>query len=168
VGALDLLTQDGLVEEVLHPDADAADLVGVGRADAATGRPDLTLAEEALLHLVEGAVRLRDDVGVGRDLQLRGVDAARFEGLDLLEEHLEVHDHAVADDGRDARREDPGRQQVQGVLLIADDDGVTRVVAAVELHDPLGAFAEQVRGLAFTLVAPLDADDHDSGHALSP
>jgi adenylosuccinate synthase len=38
---LDLLAQDVLVEEVLDADADAVDLVGVGRADAAPGRADL-------------------------------------------------------------------------------------------------------------------------------
>ena len=58
--ALDLLPQDVLIEEVLHADADAADLVGVGRADAAAGRADLALAEESLGDLVEGAVVLRD------------------------------------------------------------------------------------------------------------
>ena len=65
--ALDLLAQDVLVEQVLDADADAVDLVGVGRADAATGRADLALAEEALGDLVERAVVLRDDVRVGAD-----------------------------------------------------------------------------------------------------
>ena len=88
--ALDLLAQDVLVEEVLHADADAVDLVGVGRADAAAGRADLALAEEALGHLVERAVVLRDDVRVRADLQPRGVDAAGVQRLELGEEHLEV------------------------------------------------------------------------------
>ena len=67
--ALDLLPQDVLVEEVLHADADAVDLVGVGRTDAAAGRADHALAEEALGDLVERAVVLRDDVRVRADLQ---------------------------------------------------------------------------------------------------
>ena len=38
------------------------------------------------------------------------------------------------------------------------------VVAAVELDDVVDALAEQVRGLALALVAPLGADEHDRGH----
>jgi hypothetical protein len=40
-GALDLLAQDPLVEQVLHADAEPVHLVGVRRADAAAGRADL-------------------------------------------------------------------------------------------------------------------------------
>ena len=163
-GALDLLAQDVLVEEVLDADADAVDLVGVGRADAAAGRADLPLAEEALGHLVEGAVVLRDDVRVGADQQLRHVDAAGDERVELVEEHLDVDDDAVGDDRRDARGQDAGGQQVQRVLLVADHDGVAGVVAAVELDDVVDAAAEQVGGLALALVAPLGADDHDCWH----
>ena len=65
---LDLLAQDVLVEQVLHADADAVDLVGVGGSDAAAGGADHALAEEALGDLVERAVVLRDDVRVGADL----------------------------------------------------------------------------------------------------
>jgi hypothetical protein len=53
---------------------------------------------------------------------------------------------------------------VQGILLIADHNGVTGVVAAVELDDPVGAFTEQIGGFALTFVAPLHSDDHDAWH----
>ena len=69
-GALYLLPQDVLVEQVLHADADAVDLVGVGGPDAAAGGADLPLAEEALGDLVERAVVLGDEVRVRRDAQL--------------------------------------------------------------------------------------------------
>ena len=68
--------------------------------------------------------------------------------------------------GVHARRQDAGRQQVQGVLLVADDDGVPGVVAAVVLHDVVDRRAEQVGGLALALVAPLGADQHDGGHGV--
>jgi hypothetical protein len=64
--------------------------------------------------------------------QLGGVDAAGVERVDLLEQHAEVDDDAVADHRRTRRVEDAGRQQVQRVLLAPDDDGVAGVVAAVE------------------------------------
>ena len=44
-------------------------------------------------------------------------------------------DDAVADHRRDAGGQDAGGQQVQRVLLVADDDRVAGVVAAVELDD---------------------------------
>ena len=52
-----------------------------------------------------------------------------------LEQHLRVDHHAVADHRDDVRGEDPGRQQVQGVVLVADDDRVTGVVAALVADD---------------------------------
>ena len=70
----------------------------------------------------------------------------------------------LRDDRRDARGQDAGGQQVQRVLLVADDDGVAGVVAAVELDDVVDAAAEQVGRLALALVAPLGADDDDGGH----
>jgi hypothetical protein len=123
-GALDLLPQDPLVEQVLDPDADAVHLVGVRRADARAGGADPAVAEEALGHLVQRAVVRGDQVRVRRQHQLGAGDARGLERVDLLEQHRQVDHHAVADDRRAARREDAARQQVQGVGLVADDDGV--------------------------------------------
>ncbi|SII77540.1 Uncharacterised protein [Mycobacteroides abscessus subsp. abscessus] len=162
--ALDLLAQDRLVEDVLDADAQAPDLVHVRRTDAAPGRPDRALAEEALGHLVQSLVVGSDEVSVRRDPQLRGVGAARFEGVDLLEERLKVDDDAVADDGGDVGREDPRGKELELVLLTADDNCVTSVVPAVGLDDVVDAGAEDVGGLPFTFVAPLSADDNDCWH----
>ncbi len=165
---LDLLSQDLLVEEVLHPDPDAVDLVGVSRADAAPGRADLPLAQEALRHLVHGAVVGGDDVRVGRDEQPRAVDPALGEAVDLLEENLGVDDDAVGDHRDDAGAEDARGQQVEGVLLLADHHRVAGVVAAVELDDVVHAGAERVGGLALALVAPLGSDEDDPRHPVAP
>src|SRR3954447_5720899 len=59
---LNLLAQDVLIEEVLHTDADTVNLVGISRADAATGGSDVALSKEALGDLVDRAVVLGDDV----------------------------------------------------------------------------------------------------------
>src|SRR5690606_34968173 len=163
--ALDLLAQDVLVEEVLDADADAIDLVGICRADSAAGGTDLTLAEKALGDLVERAVIARDDVGVGADAQTRDVDSAGGEGIELFEENLDVDNDAVGDHGHDAGRQDAGGQQVQRVLLVADDHGVAGVVAAIELDDVIDTVSEQVGGLALAFIAPLGTDQHDCGHA---
>ena len=98
------------------------------------------------------------------DHQAGRVDAPRVEPVDLVEEHAEVDHHAVADHRRAARRQDPGRQQVQRVLLTVDDDRVPGVVAAVELDHRVDPAAEQVGRLALAFVAPLGADENDRGH----
>src|SRR5690625_548143 len=133
-GALHLLPEDLLVEEVGDPDANTAHLVREGGNDAAAGGADLPLAEEALGELVQRAVVAGDHVRTGGDQQLGDVHAAGGQGLQLLEEHLQVDDDAVADHRHASRGEDPGRQQVQCVLLVTDDHSVPSVVATVELH----------------------------------
>ncbi len=61
---LDLLSQNRLVEDVLHPDPDAGDLVAVGRPDTSPRRANLALAQESLGDLVECHVVRRDQVRV--------------------------------------------------------------------------------------------------------
>ena len=165
---LDLLPEDVLVEQVLDADADPVDLVGVRRSDPASGCADLATAEKALGYLVERAVVLGDHVGVSADDELRCVDATSVQRIQFVEKHLGIDDDAVGDDRYDALGEDAARQQVQRVLLVADDDGVAGVVAAVELDHVVDAAAEEVSGLALALIPPLGADDYDSWHGLSP
>ena len=98
--------------------------------------------------------------------ELGRVDAALLEAVDLLEQHLEVDHDAVADDRDAAGAQDAAGQQVQGVLLVADDDRVAGVVAAVELHDVVDPATQEVGGLALALVAPLGSDDDDCGHGM--
>ena len=136
----------------MHADADAIDLIRVGRADAAAGGADLVLAEEAFGHLVEGAVVGGNDVRGLAHQQVRAVDAAGFQAVDLLEEHLRIHDHAVADHRGEVRVDDAGGQQMQGVRLVADHHAMARVVAAVEARD----------------VAPLSTDKNNSRHNTPP
>ena len=126
------------------------------------------LAEEALGDLVHGAVVLRDDVGISADDELGDIHSAGTQRIELLEQHLDVDDDAVRDDRNDSLGQDAARQQVQRILLVADDDRVTGVVATVELHDVVDATAKKVGGLALAFVSPLGADDDDSWHGLSP
>src|SRR5436309_7073405 len=56
---------------------------------------------------------------------------------------------------------------MQRVLLVADDDGVAGVVAAVVLDHEVDLVAKQVGGLAFALVAPLGSEQHDRRHTAS-
>ena len=44
-------------------------------------------------------------------------------------------------------------------LLAIDDERVTRVVATLESHHGVSALGEKIHDRAFTLIAPLGADD---------
>src|SRR5215472_12681164 len=167
-GQLQLLRQDAGVEQVLDPDADAGHLVRVGGANAAPRGTDLGLAEEPLGHLVQCPVVRHDQVRVGTDQQPLAAYAARLDLVDLLKERGQVDDHAVADHRDAVAGQHTGRELVQGVLLIADDDRVTGVVAALVPDDVLDLVPEQVGGLALPLVTPLRTDYHDGGHLLTP
>ena len=84
-----------------------------------------------------------------------------------LEEHLGSMTTPLPMTGVHVGVRMPDGQQVQRVLLAADDDGVAGVVAALEADDVVDVVAEQVGDLALALVAPLGADQHDRGHAVS-
>ena len=54
------------------------------------------------------------------------------------------------------------------VGLVADDERVAGIVAALEAHDHVGAAGQPVDDLAFALVAPLRADDGYIAQVNSP
>ena len=161
---VDLLAQDVLVEQVLHPDAEPRRLVRVAGADAAPGRADLELPELGLALLVEELVVRHDQVRVGGDAQAAQVDPPAAQLVDLLREHDRVDHHAVPDRAQLAGVEDPRRDQVELEGLAVADDRVAGVVAALEADDEVGLLGEQVHDLPLPLVAPLGADDDHSWH----
>ena len=163
----DLLAQDLLVEQILHPNAQAVDLVGVGRADTASGGADAAVAEEPLSDLVDHLVIRGDDVRVGADDELGGVHAAGVESVDLLEQDVQIDHHAVGDH-RHRVVQNSRRQQVQRVLLAVHDQGVAGVVPAGVADGVVDPVTELVGRLPLALVAPLRADDHDSRHVAAP
>jgi hypothetical protein len=114
--------------------------------------------------VVEQLVVRHDQVGVGRDPQAADVHSAPPEGVDLLGQHRGIDDHAVADRADLAGVEDAGGDQVELVHVVASNDRVAGVVAALEANDEVGLLREQVGDLAFPLVAPLGADDDHSWH----
>jgi len=161
--APELLGEGVAVQQVANADADAGNLVLVCRTDAALGGPDLACALGRLSRRIHAAV-------VGHD-QVRPVAEDQFrvgrEGVfllqvpDLLDEHLRVDDHAVAQHAHLVIVEDPRRDQVQDGLLSPDHDRVPRVVAALETHDGVGVFRIEVDDLALAFIAPLGPyDDH--------
>ena len=154
------------VGDVAGPQADAPGLVGVGRADALQRGADLVVAAHRLGDGVVGLVPREDQVGPARDLQPGARHAAGLEGVDLGEQRRQVDDDAVADDRHDVVVEDAARDQLQGVAVAADDDGVPGVVATLVAHDVAVLLGQQVDDLGLALVTPLGADDDGDGHGV--
>src|SRR5437763_273417 len=158
------------VGETADPHGAAADLVLVGRADAAAGRADALVAAPRVARAIEPAVRRQDQRGIVGELQIlrRDVEPLPAHRFDLVEQGPGIDDDAVADDRQLSRADDTGWQQAQLVFDIADDERVAGVGAALKPHDDIGALRQPVDDLALALVAPLSADHRDIAHGPLP
>ena len=164
---VDLRAKSAEMGEVADPDRPPPDLVLIGRADAAAGRADLAGAAGVLAQRVEVAVEGEDErAGVG-DLEV-----VRCHGHALLAEPLDLGperpgvEHDPVADHREGASDDSRREQGKLVGLFADDERVAGIVPALEAGDDIGPARQPVDDLALPLVAPLDADDGDVGHAM--
>ena len=159
--------EEPLVDELGEAHADARHLVFVGRTDAAAGGADAALAAQPLARLIDGAMIRHDQVGAVADLQQALVleVAARAQRVDLLDQRGRIDDDAVADDADLAGVQHAGGHQMQDGLLVADDERVAGIVAALVAHDDVGVLGEDVDDLALAFVAPLSADTDDRWHA---
>src|SRR5262252_8661766 len=89
--------------------------------------------------------------------------APPFELVELGDQHFRVDDAAVPDDAWLAA-DYPARQRPDLVGLVADDDRVAGVRAALVAADDVRVLGEQVDDLALSFVAPLRAHDDGGGH----
>ena len=160
---LDLLPQDLRVEHVLDADAEPHRLVGVAGPDAAARRADREAAEAVLARLVDREVPRHDQVRVARDVDLGGRAAAQLELVELADQDVGVDDAAVADHARLAAH-DAARQRADLERLVADDDRVSGVRAALVAADDVRVLREQVDDLALPFVSPLRPDDDGRRH----
>jgi hypothetical protein len=161
---LKLLAQNLPVEDVLDPDPDSRRLVGVGRADPASGRPDLKPAEVSLARRVKSDMPRHDQVGVAGDADAGGREASLFELVQLAYEETRVDDAAGADDAELPGREDARGNVVELERLSVTHDGVPGVRAALVATDDVRVAREEVDDLPLPLVAPLGADDDGRRH----
>ena len=163
----DLLVERIRLGEIHEPDRPPADLVLVGRADAALRRPDLQPFDAGGFAMgVELAVQREDQRDILGDLEIvrRDRDALRLELGDLVHEMMRIEHDAVADDRELARPHDARGQQRQLVDLVADDERMAGVVAALEAHHDIGLERQPIDDLALAFVAPLGADHHHIRH----
>ena len=95
---------------------------------------------------------------------LRHVDAGRFKRLHFFEQRGQVDHHAVADHGLHARAQNAAGDQLENEFLLADEDGVAGVVAALIARDDIETLGEQIDDFAFALIAPLRAKNDHVAH----
>lgn len=154
------------VEDVAQADATTGGPIFVGRADAATGRSDFSLA----LAFFPGNIKLpvigHDQVGLGRDFKQIGVDGDPHfhEMLDLFDEGSRVEDDAVADDAELVGMHDPGGDQVQHIFLPVDDEGVSGIVPPLKAHNGVGMLCQEVDNFSLAFIPPLGSNNHDIWH----
>ena len=154
--------------EVADADRAAANLVLVRRADPAARGADLARARRILAQGVEIAVDGEDQrTGLGDHQHVRGhVHAELAHPLDFGLQRPRIEHHAIADHRRRSAHDARGKQR-ELVGLVADDERVAGVMAALEAHDHVGAARQPVDDLALAFVAPLGADDGDVSHGIS-
>ena len=113
--------------------------------------------------LVERDVPRHDQVRLARDVHVGGRVAARLELVDLAEEDLGIEHAAGADDARlaadDAARDLPDLER-----LVADDDRVPGVRAALVAAHEVRVERQQIDDLSLAFVSPLRADDDGRRH----
>jgi hypothetical protein len=146
----------------------ASDLVFVGGAYAAARGADLRVAAGGFACAVDGAVQRQDEGGVLGDAQCFGRDVQPL-GLyarDLGEQCLRVDNDAVADDAHFAAHQ-PGGQQRQLVSLVADDERMPRIMAALKPHHDIGPAGQPIDDFTLPFVAPLRADNRHIRHKLA-
>ena len=164
--AVDLVRQRVEIGEVHQADGAAADLVLIGRADAAAGGADRGGRVGGFAQRIEFAVQRQDQRDVLGDAQIFRADgdALALQFGHLVEEGLRIEHHAIADHRELRGPQHAGRQQRQLVGLAIDDERMAGIVTALEAHDDIGLLRQPVDDLALPLVAPLGADDDNIGH----
>ena len=160
--AVELRPELAEMGEVADPDRAAADLVLIGRADAAPGGADLAGAAASSRSASRSRWKGRISGQVSAICRLSGVIATPCSRqlLDLGLQRPGIEHDAVADH-RQRAADDARGQQRQLVGLVADDERVAGIVAALEADDDVGAARQPVDDLALALVAPLAADHGD-------
>jgi hypothetical protein len=152
------------IEYFTRTDSDTPCLVGVRRADSLQRRADLVVTALAFGQRIVRLVPREYEVCTARHAQLRTRHAARLEGVDLAEQRRQVDDDTVADDRRDMPVEHTARNELQCVLLVADNDGVARIVATLVANDMRVVARQQVDDFRLALITPLGTYDNRDGH----
>jgi len=92
------------------------------------------------------------------------VDARRRQLIGFFQQGDGVHHEAVADHSFLPRLQNAAWNEPDDELLVADDDGVAGVMAALVAHHVVELVREQINQLALAFIAPLRAENDDVAH----
>src|SRR3546814_1104085 len=117
--AVDLRFEMVEMRQVADADRAAADLVLIGRADAAPGGADLAGARRRFAQRVEVAVKGQDQRAIVGDGEIVGVDLDPLAAQlgDLVAQRPGIEDDAVADDRQ--RRSEEHTSELQSLMRIS-------------------------------------------------
>ena len=101
-----------------------------------------------------------DQVAAVAELNVRNADPLIRQAFHFLHQTDRVHNHAVADHARRAFTQDPGGYQVEDQFPVFRFHGMSCIVPALKTDHHLGVTRQNVNDLAFTFIAPLDANKH--------
>ncbi len=169
---IDLGRQRVQIGEIHDADGATADLVLIGRADAAAGRADLGAAVggRVFADAVQFAVQRQNQRCIVGDAQVFRRDRYALLGqlLDFGEQRMRIDDDAIADHGQLAGAHDARGQKRQLVAGSVDDKCMAGIVTALEAHDDIGTLGEPVDDLALAFITPLRTNHHHIRHFRFP
>ena len=155
------------VNQVDHAQTGSCCFVAIRRSDAPLRGADFIFAFEKLALFIQFTVIRKHQVGRLADEKIAvDMHAQLSEAIDLLDQTDRIDHHAVADHADFAFAQDPRRNQVQHIFLLADENGVTSIVSSLGAHDDVRIVGEDINDLAFTFIAPLGAYQDCIGHKL--
>ena len=149
------------VKKVAHSDGLFHVLICIDGGDAASCRAELLVGKSLLLKAVKELVIRHTDGGAVADLQVIGCDhdTGVAELLYLIEEVLNIDNHAGAHHVHRAVAENSGGQKVKDELSLLVHDGMTRVVSALITGNYVVLLRKQVDHASLAFVTPVDSDD---------
>ena len=161
---LNLSPQMLFIKQIGHSDSDAIHLVGISWADAPTRRANLRGAARTFVELIHVSVVRSGDVSTQGDQKLGAIDTLALQRVHLVDEHLRVDDNARANNRSDVLIHHATRQQMQGVALVTNDDGMASIGTAVVASHVIDAGTQQVRCFTLAFVSPLSSNNNNSCH----
>jgi len=156
------------VQEVVHSDAVAANLVFVAGANPSSGGADFGFALPFFPDGVQDSMVGHDDVCVSADNQvLRSHTQPIFEQeIHFPNQYTGVNHDSVADKTGFPRVENSGGNEVKDKLLVIDNKSVACIVTTLETDHAVSLVGEQVNNFPFSFVSPLGSYDYDIRHGI--
>ncbi len=126
------------IEQVAHAQSTARHFVFIRRSDATRSGADLICAARAFRGFIEFAMVRKNQMSAIADVQAAGhVHARLAESLDFVDQRAGINHHAHANDGVLFRPQNSARNQLENVLVLADDDGMPGIMAASHANDEI-------------------------------